>query len=202
MSLRPHRPASTARGLLVAAALSAAAILSGCGSEPAPVQSSPTSSPPYAVVQPSTLGTVDTVPAPQGPTVLTVSRGVANGNPVAFDMATLEKLRIVEYSAMDKQAEGRRVTFRGVLLSDLLAFVGASNGTTMHTVALNDYAVDIPVADTRSYPVMLATTVDGKRMSVERYGPVRIVYPTDGVTLDPATYDPRWIWQLSSIEVS
>jgi hypothetical protein len=36
---------------------------------------------------------------------------------------------------------------------------------------------------------------------VERYGPTRVVYPTDGVDLDPTVYDPRWIWQLKTIEV-
>ncbi len=116
-------------------------------------------------------------------------------------MATLEKLGLVEYSVMDKQAEGRRVTFRGVLLSDLLAAVGASSATTLHTIAPQRLRRRHPVSDNRTYPVLLATTVDGKRMSVEKYGPVRVVYPTDDVTLDPAVYDPRWIWQLATVEV-
>ncbi len=36
---------------------------------------------------------------------------------------------------------------------------------------------------------------------MERYGPTRVVYPTDQFDLDPVVYDPRWIWQLTSIEV-
>ena len=47
--------------------------------------------------------------------------------------------------------------------------------------------------------MLIATSVDGERMSVEKYGPLRIVYPTEDVTLDPTVYDPRWIWQLTGI---
>ncbi|MER7072447.1 molybdopterin-dependent oxidoreductase [Terrabacter sp. NPDC000476] len=201
MSLRPSRTPSVARTALAALALVALSMLSACGSDSAAPVASPRTTMPYAVVQPASLVRGAAVPAPTGPTVLTVTGKVAGGKPVTFDMATLEKLGLVEYSVMDKQAEGRRVTFRGVLLSDVLATVGASSATSLHTVALNDYAVDIPVSDTRTYPVLLATTVDGKRMSVEKYGPVRVVYPTDGATLDPAVYDPRWIWQLTTVEV-
>ena len=49
---------------------------------------------------------------------------------------------------------------------------------------------------------LLATRLDGEPMSVAHYGPTRIVYPTAGYDLDPTVYDPRWIWQLSSIDVA
>jgi hypothetical protein len=140
------------------------------------------------------------VPAPTEEVVLRVT-GTDRAKPVAFDMPTLESLGLVEYSVDDKQAEGRRVTFRGVLLSSLLDVVGADDATVLHTMALNDYGVDIPVSDVEDYPVLLATQVDGERMTVERYGPTRVVYPTDSYDLDPTVYDPRWIWQLASIVV-
>lgn len=49
--------------------------------------------------------------------------------------------------------------------------------------------------------MLLATRVDGARMPVDHYGPVRVIYPTDGTDLDSTVYDPRWIWQLTSIVV-
>ncbi len=199
MRPRPHRFA--ARALVAVVALLAASIVSACGTETSPPAPKATAAVPYTVVRDSTIDAAAPIPAPTGATVLTMSGKVTGASPVAFDMATLEKLRLVEYSVLDKQAEGKRVTFRGVLLADLLAAIGAKDATTLHTLALNDYAVDIPVSDTRTYPVLLATAVDGERMSVERYGPLRVVYPTDGVKLDPAVYDPRWIWQLDKIEV-
>ena len=155
----------------------------------------------YTVVSQPTLKPGDPAPAPTGKVVLTLTGDFAQGPEVELDLAGLERLGTVEYSVLDKQAEGRRATFRGVLVSTLLQWLGAKDATTMHAVALNDYAVDIPVADASTFPLLLATSVDGERMSVERYGPTRFVYPTDGVGLDPTVYDPRWIWQLKSIEV-
>ena len=116
-------------------------------------------------------------------------------------MATLDAMRQTTCTVNDRQGEGRDVEFTGVLLADLLASLGATGATTLHTLALNDYAVDIPMSDVEAFPVLLATRADGAPMSVAHYGPLRVVYPTTGYDLDPTVYDPRWIWQLSSIEL-
>ena len=50
--------------------------------------------------------------------------------------------------------------------------------------------------------MLLATRLDGEPMEVAHYGPTRIIYPTAGYDLNPTVYDPRWIWQLSSIDVA
>jgi hypothetical protein len=39
-------------------------------------------------------------------------------------------------------------------------------------------------------------------MSVAHYGPIRVIYPTTGYNLDPTVYDPRRIWQLSTVDVA
>jgi hypothetical protein len=155
----------------------------------------------YTVDSEPSLRPGDPLPTPTQKVVLTVTGDLDQGSEAAFDIQTLERLGLVEYSIDDKQAEGRRVMARGVLLRSLLAYVGADTATTLHTSALNDYAVDIPVSDSAELPVLVATSVDGAPLTVEHYGPTRVVYPTDGVALDPVTYDPRWIWQLKTIEV-
>ncbi|MDQ2757130.1 MAG: molybdopterin-dependent oxidoreductase [Actinomycetota bacterium] len=187
---------------LVAALMS----LAGCGTTSTRATATPAAPGPnggYRVVTASSVDPRQALPVPTGPVVLTVSGHLGAGvtNPVRLDMAGLETLGLVEYPTMDKQAEGRRATFRGVLLRRLLAAVGADRSTTLHTAAVNDFSVDIPVSDATAYPVLLATTVDGSRMPVDRYGPVRVIYPTDDTSLDPTVYDPRWIWQLTSIVV-
>jgi hypothetical protein len=83
----------------------------------------------------------------------------------------------------------------------MLTAIGADPSSTLHTSALNDYAVDLPVSDIRDLPVLLATSADGASMSVANYGPLRIIHPTTGFDLDPTIYDPRRIWQISSIDV-
>ncbi len=116
-----------------------------------------------------------------------------------YSLADLDALPQVECTVDDRQAEGRRVTFTGPLVSTVLQDAGVADTSTLHTSALNDYEVDVPVSDTEQYPVLLATRLEGEPMSVAHYGPTRFVYPTTGFDLDPVVYDPRWVWQLRSI---
>ena len=159
----------------------------------------------YTVISEAEISTGDNVPAPIEDVVLIISGAISNTNvdeTLQFDMDTLELLGVIEYSVDDQQAEGEVVTFQGVLLSDVLEIAGITeDATNLQTIALNDYSIDIPVSDAYDYPVMIATSVNGERMSVERYGPTRVVYPYESYDLDPVTFDPRWIWQLSEIVV-
>ncbi len=183
-------------------ALLVAVSLAACG--PA---STPTPTP--EMFRPVTGATVQPgapLPTPAGPVVLTVSGRIdpdrAPGQVAEFDLEGLEALGVVEMGVDDFIATGRSVNFQGVLLRTVLAAVGADPAAeTLHALALDDYTVDIPVRDAYDLPVMIATRVDGERMSLEQYGPIRIVYPFGPITLDPVHYALRSIWQLSSIDV-
>jgi len=159
----------------------------------------------YHVLDDAQINVGDTVPSPSGDVILTITGRIHNknvGDNLQFDMETLEQLGLIEYSVDDQQAEGRVVTFQGVLLSKVLEVAGIDEeATSLKTIALNDYAIDIPLSDATDYPVMIATSVDGERMTIERYGPTRIIYPYESYEFDVITYDPRWIWQLSTIIV-
>ena len=139
-----------------------------------------------------------------GPEVLTVSGrfSAERTSPVTLGLAQLDAMPQVECTVNDREAEGRDATFRGVLVADLLTEIGARPEATLHTAALNDYAVDLPVSDIRDLPVLLATRLDGQPMSVAHYGPLRVIYPTTGYNLDPTVYDPRRNWQLSTVDVA
>ena len=136
-----------------------------------------------------------------GPTVLTVRGLPTKGGTASLNMAALDALPQVECTVDDRIAEGTQVRFRGVLLSTLLTHLGATSATTLSAAALNDYAVDLPMSDVTDLPVLLATRMDDRPMSVAHYGPLRVIYPTTGYNLDPTVYDPRRIWQLSSIDL-
>lgn len=69
------------------------------------------------------------------------------------------------------------------------------------TTNVDHGAVDVPAREARYLPPLLATRMDARGSSVANYGPTRFVHPTEGYRLEPATYDPRWVWQLRSIEV-
>ena len=156
-----------------------------------------------ALVMVSSAAQAETLPAPKGAVVLTISGKIANttkAGAAEFDMVTLEALpgRVTETETPWTKGKPR---FEGPLGSALLDKVGAS-GTSLHIVALNDYAVDVPVEDFRKYPVILATRKDGQPMAVRDKGPLFVIYPFD---LDRSLYTEkifsRSAWQVKSIEV-
>jgi hypothetical protein len=140
---------------------------------------------------------------PTGPVILEVTGKVAttnNGAAADFDMAMLDQLPAGSTTTKTPWYDGAK-TFTGPLGSALLDAVGAT-GDTMVITALNDYVSEVPVADFRNYPVVLATKVDGEPMSVRDKGPIFVIYPFDASPeLNNETYYGRSAWQVKSIEI-
>jgi hypothetical protein len=188
---------------LVVVALVVALAVAACGSkqEEAPQAAAPSASSPQ-VVDDGTLTAGEEISSPKGEVVLTVSGdiGAANkGRTLALDLASLEQMRRVRLEAAEPFLK-RRVTFEGVLLSDLLAVADVPDtASTVSLTALDDYKVDFKVADVRSSQMLLATKADGKHMPVDRSGPIRIVFP-DSSSL--GRNPDLWIWSVSSMKVA
>lgn len=145
---------------------------------------------------------VDLAP-PQGEVVLTVTGNIArpNGDGAArFDQAMIEALEHRSTTTATPWYEGPR-TFSGPLVTALLDAVGAQGGT-LRLIALNDYSADVPVAELQEHPVILATHLDGARMSVREKGPFFLIYPFDEApALFNEVYFGRSVWQVTRIEV-
>jgi hypothetical protein len=175
-----------------------ALILSACS----PTAANPT--PAYIIVSEGTLNAGDAIPVPAGEVILTVTGKIGTSNvdeSIQMDIDTIEALGLVDYTLNDP-FENIETTFRGVLMSDLLdLWQVTADATTLHMVALNDYAIDVPISDLRTYPVILALRANGEYMPVSTRGPAMLVYPYGEYELDPAIYNDFWIWQLKSIEV-
>ena len=91
--------------------------------------------------------------------------------------------------------------FDGFLMRDVLSLVCAK-GTQVGAQALNNYSVDIPIADFHDYDVLLATHMDGERLLPSGKGPFWIVYPRDQWRqLQDIRYDYRWVWQVNRLTV-
>lgn len=143
------------------------------------------------------------IAAPKGPVVLTVSGKISNSNGpagVSLDAAMLAALPS-RVTITDTPWYSSKTRFEGPLGAALLDLVGAT-GTMLRVTALNDYVVEIPVADLRRWPVILATKINDKPISVREKGPIFVIYPFD---LEPALYNElyfgRSAWQLKTIEV-
>jgi hypothetical protein len=188
---------------LVVVALVAALALTACGGKDkaAPQAAAPSASTP-TVVSNGSLAAGNKIAAPKGEVVLTVTGdiGEANkGRKLELDLASLEKMRQVRMEAAEPFLK-RRVTFEGVLLSDLLAVAGVPDSASkVSLTALDDYKVDFKVADVRSSQMLLATKADGKHMPIDKSGPIRIVFP-DGSTL--GRNPDLWIWSVSTMKVA
>ncbi|MGG7567290.1 molybdopterin-dependent oxidoreductase [Rhodovulum sp. DZ06] len=139
------------------------------------------------------------LPALAEDAVLTVT-GAVEGGSRSFTLSELEALGEEEYRTATVWTEGEH-SFTGVPLGAILEAVGAE-GETLHMVAINDYAVTVPIEDAAPGAALIAYRLDGKTMSVREKGPLWLVYPYDADSKwrAEAVY-ARSIWQLSRIEV-
>jgi len=141
--------------------------------------------------------------APKGDVVLTISGAITNTNgngTASFDMDMLKALPATTFKTGTTWTVGVS-SFTGVSLAALVSAVGAT-GNNLHSIAINDYAVEIPVTDAVEDGPILAYAMDEKPMPVRDKGPLWIIYPFDGkpVYKTEEIYS-RSIWQLTKIEV-
>ncbi|MFN3261333.1 MAG: oxidoreductase [Pikeienuella sp.] len=119
--------------------------------------------------------------------------------PVELDRAALEAMPVTMIETSTIWTEGVR-TFTGVLLADLVASQGIRS-EMISAVALNDYAVEIPLSDAEPGGPIVAYMLDGAAMSVREKGPFWIIYPYDSdAKYRTETIYSRSIWQLTRIE--
>ncbi len=130
---------------------------------------------PYEVVSKGILLPGNPIPSPTDRVILTIHGAKAKGNAggkLEFDLKTLESIGLVRFSSKNQWYDAP-VTYEGVLGSKFLTVVGVpGSAKTLRLRALNDYVVYVPLADLRKWPVILATKLNGKHMSVRGKGPL------------------------------
>lgn len=147
------------------------------------------------------IGVGDPIPLSRTEPILSIRGLISNTNDGArtrMDMDALESLPLVRLRVYEP-FEDKGMTFEGVLVSDLIKIVGANaSAHQLHIEALDDYSVDLSLAEISRSSVVLATKADGKPMSIADGGPTRIIFPSDspmGRNID------LWIWNVESIVV-
>ncbi len=144
-----------------------------------------------------------TLPPPAGAVLLKVTGAIAATNvdgTAWLDEAQLWRWGPGRLRTTTPWTDGE-VEFEGVFGDRLLAELGAG-GTTLRCSALNDYHVDIPAAEMRAYPILLALRRNGMPMAPRDFGPLWMVYPwTQHPELDDRVHRQRSIWQLNAIDV-
>jgi len=151
----------------------------------------------------SGYGVAESLPAPTGKVILTVSGDISLTNSdegADFDIALLESLPQHHFITATPWTEGES-RYDGVLLNELLKHLNA-NGQKLTAVALNDYKVHFELAEVKDVPVMLAYKKDGQYMRVRNKGPIWILYPmSDYPELDKPKHHANMVWQLRKLRV-
>lgn len=136
-------------------------------------------------------------PAFGGETLLTISTDVG---PKTYDRAALEEMDSVTFRTSTIWTDGVQ-TFKGVSLVTLLKSADVSEGT-LKAIAINDYAVEIPVSDAIEDGPIVAYARNGEIMTIRDKGPLWLVYPYDSNPdyRSEITYS-RSVWQLDRLEL-
>lgn len=142
---------------------------------------------------------------PVGKVILTVDGLISHYNVNAkaqFDLAMIQALPTSTLYTSTAVTDGVK-RFDGVLVRDLFELLGLSDQALhVDASALNDYLVEIPLADFYEYDVLLATHMDGVLLKPIDKGPLWIVYPRDSRRkLQDIRYDYRWVWQLKHLHI-
>ena len=154
------------------------------------------------IISPASLTVGQAVSAPKEKPVLTLTGKISTENQngaLVLDRPTLERLGVQQVRLYEPWVKAN-MDFRGVWLQDLLGVaVVKPDATSLHIVALDDYAVNLSLADVRAGGIMVATRAgDGSMIPIDKGGPTRIVF-MDGVK---AGVNPdQWIWSIKTIDV-
>jgi hypothetical protein len=146
---------------------------------------------------------------PTGPVVLTMSGTIALHNNVnilngagvfQFDMDMLKGLPFTSYTVTDPWM-GEKL-YGGVLLSDLLKYVGIPADAKLAVVVASDAKeFVVKIADAYQYPILIAYSANDKVIKASSGGPLKLVFPyqIEGVeALYPAE---QWSWYVIEIRV-
>lgn len=143
------------------------------------------------------------VDPPQGPVVLLIDGAITQSNTasgLAIDQAMLDNLPQTVVTTETPWTQGPS-DFSGVSLKVILDLAGAK-GTTITAVALNDYTIDIPIADAQNEKVIIADRRNGALMPIRDKGPLWIIYPLSNQSdLDDESTYSKMIWQLKQLTI-
>lgn len=125
----------------------------------------------------------------------------SDGETRVLTIADLSALPVTSFETSTIWTEGTHA-FEGILLADLMEAM-EMEGETVVATALNDYAVEIPVAEITDEGPIVAYRMDGAEMSRRGKGPFWILYPFDDVPeFRSETAYSRSVWQLDRLSIT
>jgi hypothetical protein len=131
---------------------------------------------------------------------MTLQVAAGSEAPQVYTLADLDAMPQISFVTGTIWTEGK-TTYSGVSLKYLVETV-TDNGATVEMVALNDYAVTVPLDEISDDWPIVATRADGAPMSVRDKGPYWVIYPYDqSPAHQTETTYARSIWQLAELRI-
>ncbi len=117
-----------------------------------------------------------------------------------FHFSEAQLLALPAHSITTSTTWTPKSTFTGPSLADILNTAGAY-GSVLEIHTLDDYTCVVPVADAERYGVIVAHSMNGKRLKVSDFGPLFLIYPRDAFPseLVGAAGDAKFAWQIKAI---
>jgi len=147
----------------------------------------------------ATQATADAADATSTP-VLEVTSWQASDQPISLTVQDLRDIAVRDIVTSTIWTEGVH-EFSGVPLHALLQHLDIT-GSTIQAIALNDYAVTIPLSDAQVGGPIVAFAIDGHPIPRRAKGPLWIIYPFDqSPEYRTETVYSRSIWQLNRLNI-
>jgi len=151
-----------------------------------------------------------TGPTPTQTPALTLSGTIALRNDVniltgsgvfVFDVNMLQTLLPVTTYTVTDPWMGEKL-YGGVLLSDLLKFVGVPAGAQRAVVIASDQKEFIvQIADATAYPILIAYSANSKVIKASSGGPLKLVFPYQIAGVEALYPAEQWSWYVIGIRV-
>ncbi len=151
-----------------------------------------------------------TGPVPTQTPALTLSGTIALRNDVniltgagvfVFDLNMLKTLLPVTAYTVTDPWLGEKL-YGGVLLSDLLKFVGVPAGAQRAVVIASDAKeFVVQIADVNAYPILIAYSANDKVIKASSGGPLKLVFPYQVAGVEALYAPEQWSWFVIGIRV-
>jgi hypothetical protein len=115
-----------------------------------------------------------------------------------FHFSETDILALPAHSISTSTSWTPKSTFTGPLLADILKTVGAY-GENIEVHTYDDYTYT--VSDTGRYGVIVAYSMNGRRLKISDFGPLFLIYPRDAypAELTGAAAAAKFVWQIKAL---
>ncbi|MFT4433483.1 oxidoreductase [Caballeronia sp. 15715] len=119
-----------------------------------------------------------------------------------YHIGEAELLKLPVHTITTSTTWTPKSTFSGPLLGDVLNLVNA-RGDAIELRTIDDYSYTVSAAEAERYGAILAYSRNGVRLTVDKFGPLFLIYPRDAYPseLSGSAAEAKFVWQIKGMVV-